>query len=151
MIISIGSDHRGFNLKDKIKEYLKNNGYDVIDCGTNSDESVDYPIYAQKVAWTIINGKADKGILICGSGMGVCIAVNKFKGIRGTTVRDPKDAEVATRHNDSNVICIGADHSSFGKSKKIVNKYLDSVFDGGRHQRRIDLIADFEMKNYECR
>lgn len=147
MIIAIGSDHRGFKLKEKVKAYLKKNGHEIIDCGTNSSESVDYPVFSQRVALSLIKEKADKGILICSSGMGVCIAVNKFKGIRGTTVRDSEDAKIAVSHNNSNVLCIGADHTNLQKTKKIIAAYLNTEFEGGRHQRRLDLISEFEMKD----
>jgi ribose 5-phosphate isomerase B len=146
MKIAIGGDHRGFKVKSCLIEFLKSKGHDVTDVGTYTTESTDYPIYAQKVAEAISSEAAEKGILICGSGIGVCMAVNKFKGIRGATVRSPKEAYMSVLHNNANVLCMGADFTSSGKAKKITEKFLSAEFEGGRHQRRLDIIKGFEEK-----
>lgn len=141
MNIVIGSDHRGFMLKERIKGFLFGKNYNLIDVGTdNGNKAVDYPVYAQKVAKTIIDGKAEKGILICGSGIGVCIAANRFKGIRAATVRGPATVEMAIRHNNANVLCLGANFTGLKKSKFILDRFFHTEFEGGRHQRRLDLI-----------
>jgi ribose 5-phosphate isomerase B len=142
--IAIGADHRGFKLKESIKVYLEGKGYTVIDVGTDSTESVDYPVYAAKVAVEIQKAKAEKGVLVCGSGIGVCIAANKFKGIRAATVNDEVSAKMSSLHNNANIVCLSADFTDEDGAKKIVDAFLDTEFEGGRHQRRVDLISEDE-------
>ncbi|MBN2407524.1 MAG: ribose 5-phosphate isomerase B [Elusimicrobia bacterium] len=146
MKISVGSDHRGYALKDRIRKFLVASGHEVIDNGTDGPASVDYPVYAEKVAMDVSGKRAEKGIAVCGSGLGVCIAVNKVKGIRGVTVRTAKAAVMAAKHNNANILCLGADFTSFAKAKKIVDAFLRTGFEGGRHERRINLIADMEKR-----
>lgn len=146
MKIAIGADHRGYGLKEEIKKFLEGEGHEVVDAGTDSNESVDYPVYARKVAGFIQNKEFKKGILVCASGIGVCIAANKFRGIRAANVMNEEGAELASSHNNANILCLGADFTGFEQAKKIVEKYLNTVFEGGRHQRRVDLIAEFETE-----
>ncbi len=148
-MIVIGSDHRGYKMKEIIKTFLKKRGCDVIDVGTYEREATDYPIYAEKVAENIISNAAEsgmsapKGILVCGTGFGMCIAANKFKGIRAVTVRTVLEAELSVRHNNANVICLGIDITGPTVAKKIVKTYFETKFEGGRHQRRLNLIRRF--------
>ncbi len=146
MKISIGSDHRGFALKEELKQHLIQCGYVVADVGPEDSKSVDYPEYAKKVADAIGKGIVEKGILICGSGIGICIAANKFSGIRAATVRDEKSVRMSVLHNNANIACLGADFTSFEKAKDIINVFLSTSFEGGRHQRRIDIISSFEKE-----
>jgi ribose 5-phosphate isomerase B len=146
MKIAVGSDHRGYGLKNIIKEYLVEKGYDVIDVGTDSEESVAYPVYAGQVAVKIQQGRAGKGVLVCGSGIGVCIAANKFKGIRAATVNDEVSAKMTRMHNDANIVCLSADFMDEAAAKKIIETFLNTEFEGGRHQRRVDLISEFEER-----
>ena len=140
MKIYIGNDHTGYEMKLKIKKFLINYGYDVIDLGTNSNVSVDYPDYAKLVAESVTKSD-NKGILICGTGIGVCIAANKIKGIRAATIYTRKMAKLAVQHNNINILCLSSRFSSFCKNKKLVKEFLSSSFDGGRHQIRINKIA----------
>ena len=139
-MIVIASDHRGVALKADIKLLLENQGIDVLDTGTYNEESVDYPIIAQTLARTIAGGQAEQGILICGSGIGVCIAANRFQGIRAATCRSVSDAEMTRRHNDANVVCIGADVTPRMLAFEIVETFHETEFEGGRHKRRVDMI-----------
>ncbi len=142
--IAIGSDHAGFKLKNEIFEYLKSLNYVVIDCGTYSEESCDYPDYSKVVAESIVEKKADAGILFCGTGIGVCIAANKIKGIRAATVWNSETAKLARQHNDANIICIGARFIASYYAKEIINSYLNSEFQEGNHKRRVEKIIQFE-------
>ncbi|MFH1416522.1 MAG: ribose 5-phosphate isomerase B [Elusimicrobiota bacterium] len=144
MKIAIASDHRGYILKEKLKGFLEKKGFTVIDNGPENGDSVDYPKYARLVAGDLKNKKASRGILICGSGIGVCIAANKFKGIRAATVRDIRSARMAVTHNNANVLCMGADFTSFEKACSIAEEFLKGKFEGGRHLRRVNQIKEFE-------
>ncbi len=144
MIVALGSDHRGIELKSKIADSLKAGGHTVLDFGTNSNESVDYPDFASPVAQSITTGKAERGILICGSGIGMCIAANKYKGIRATICCNAALAVRARLHNDANVLCLGADFVTMPEALKITKSFLDTGFEGGRHQRRLDKISEIE-------
>jgi len=144
MKVAIGSDHRGFLQKEKLKNYLEELGYEISDEGTYSKESADYPVFAGKVARKVSGGAADRGVLICGSGIGMCIAANKFKGIRAAFARSVWDAEMSRKHNDANIICMGADATDYEDVKKITEVFLTAVFEGGRHQKRLDIIEGFE-------
>lgn len=146
MEVIIGSDHAGFELKSNLIDFLSEKGYDVIDLGTNSEESCNYPEFAKKVAEKV-SGSNDKGILICGTGIGMSIAANKIKGIRAALVYDIETAEFSRKHNDSNILCIGARKVSEGDAKKITANWLKTDFEGGRHQRRLDLIANLEGRS----
>lgn len=146
MTIIIGSDHRGFSLKEELINYLKEAGYEVVDVGPHGSDSVDYPLYAQKVAVAVEHNDSSKGILICGSGTGMCIAANKFNGIRAATVRDQESAEMSVKHNNANIICLGADFISVEQAKNIIDRFMNTDFEGGRHQRRIDMIKELEIR-----
>lgn len=149
MRLVIGSDHGGFSLKESIKEHLINRGIDVEDYGTFSEESVDYPDYALKVGLAVANGEFDGGILCCGTGIGVSIAANKVKGIRAAHVTDCFSAKYAKEHNNANIICLGGRVTGPGLADMIVDEWLDSEFQGGRHTRRIKKIAEIERENLQ--
>jgi ribose 5-phosphate isomerase B len=139
-MIALASDHAGFELKEAIKKHLVDNNYDIIDYGTDSDASVDYPIYARKAAKAVASGQCEKGIVCCGTGIGVSIVANKEKGIRCALITNDFTAEMAKRHNNANMIAIGARVTPVEDAIKMVNIWLNSVFEEGRHQRRVDLI-----------
>ncbi|MCB0724776.1 MAG: ribose 5-phosphate isomerase B [Ignavibacteriae bacterium] len=140
MKIAIGSDHRGVNYKKAIKEMLESEGVEVEDLGTDSDESVDYPDYATKVAQEVGKGNVDYGVLVCGSGIGVDIVANKVTGARSVNAVNEKMAEMSRRHNNANVISLGADLIDLDTALKNVQKFISTDFEGGRHQRRVDKI-----------
>ena len=141
MKIYIGSDHAGFLLKEAIKEALMKD-YEVIDCGTNSTESVDYPDYANLVCEKMTD--SDKGILVCYTGIGMSIAANKHKGIRAALVGKLEDAVLTREHNDANVLCLSAKNTSTEDALAICKAFLTTNFSGGRHQRRVDKIGQIE-------
>jgi len=142
--IAIAADHGGFGLKEDIKGFLKEDGYDCIDMGTDSEESVDYPDYGVKIAYAILNGEVNRGILICGTGIGMSIAVNRFKGIRGALCHDVYTARMSREHNDSNVLVLGGRVIGKGLAMEIVRTWIKSEFAGGRHQRRLDKIEEIK-------
>ncbi len=144
MKIALGADHAGFPLKERIKEYLEEKGYQVIDMGTYSRESVHYPNFAEKVARAIQRGEADRGILICGTGIGMSITANKFKGIRAALCTNEYMARMSRRHNDANVLCLGERVLGVELALSIVETWLKEEFEGGRHEVRVKLISDIE-------
>lgn len=144
MKIAIGNDHVGIELKATVIEELKKRKIEVIDCGTDSSKRVDYPIFAEKVANLVANGEADKGIVLCGTGVGVSIAANKVNGIRCVCCSDPYSAKLSREHNDTNVLAMGSRVVGTELARMIVNEWLDGTYEGGRHQKRIDLINDIE-------
>ena len=146
--IVIGSDHGGFNYKAKIIEYLKASNYDCIDVGTYSEDSCDYPVIARKAAEKIVNGEAEKGILICGTGIGMSIAANKVKGIRAAHCTDTFSAKASRAHNNANILCLGERITGECIALDIVDVWLKSEFEGGRHKRRVDQID--EVGNPYC-
>lgn len=145
MKIAIGSDHAGYDLKETIKNYLIEKGYEVIDKGTNSKESVDYPIFAESVAETVAKGEADKGIVICGTGIGISISANKVKGIRAALCANEYMVRMARKHNDANVLALGARVLGVDLALSIVETFLNTEFEGGRHERRVHLIHNIEQ------
>jgi ribose 5-phosphate isomerase B len=145
--IIIGSDHAGFELKTKIIEYLKNNDYNVEDVGCYSIESVDYPDFAHKVASAVNKGNFTKGILICGSGNGVCMTANKYKNIRAAIAWNKQIAYLARLHNDANIICLPARFISQQEAIEIINVFLNTDFEGGRHLIRVKKISEIKKKN----
>ena len=145
-MIAIGSDHGGVVLKDVIKEYLEQNGYEFKDFGTQKDVPMDYPDIAETVAKAIVSGECSKGILICGTGIGVSIAANKVKGIRAAHTTDVFSAKMAKQHKDAQIICLGERITGPGLALEIVDAYLKSEHLGGRHQRRVDKIMAIENK-----
>lgn len=146
-MIIIGSDHAGYRLKERIKDYLSEIGEKYMDVGTNSEESCDYPIFARKCAESVINTEKAQGILVCGSGIGVSIAANKVKGIRAALCMSAELAEMSRRHNDANVLCLGARYIDFERAKSIIKIFLSTEFEGGRHERRVQEIKDIEKNN----
>ena len=140
----IASDHRGVSLKSEIAKFLESKGYKVEDLGTDSEDSVDYPDYALKAAEAVRKGKADQGIVICHSGIGVSISANKVRGIRAALCQTVEQAELARRHTDANVLALPAGFVTPELAKKIVSKWLTTEFEGGRHERRIDKIKGIE-------
>ncbi len=144
MKIAIGSDHAGFEDKEKVKKQLEELGYEYEDVGTNSTESVDYPIYAQKVAEKVASGEVEQGLLICGSGNGMQIAANKIHGIRAALAWNEETARLARQHNDANVLSVPARMISPEEVSKVVKSYLNAKFEGGRHQRRVEEISELE-------
>lgn len=147
MKIAIGSDHAGFEDKEKVKKQLAELGYEYEDVGTNSTESVDYPIYAQKVAEKVASGEVEQGLLICGSGNGMQIAANKIHGVRAALAWNEETARLARQHNDANVLSVPARMISPEEVSKVVKSYLDAKFEGGRHQRRVEEISELEKEN----
>ena len=143
MKIAIGSDHAGYEVKQNLIEVLHKESFDVIDFGTNSLKAVDYPFYAKKVGECIAQKKADLGILICGTGVGICIAANKVKGVRAALLYSEETALLAKKHNDANVICFGSRTFSIKEIKKMLNIFLSTQFEQ-RHTNRIALITDIE-------
>lgn len=138
--IAIGSDHGGFELKAKIAEYLKSKGIEIKDFGTFTNESCDYPVFAKEVATEVANGSFNRGILICGTGIGVSIVANKIKGIRAALCFDTFCAKMSREHNNANILCLGQRVLSQDLALEIVDIWLKTDFEGGRHQRRVDLI-----------
>lgn len=142
--VAIASDHAGWKLKEAIKEYLVTKGYSVIDFGVNSEDSVDYPDYAEKVSMAVIKGEVDRGILICGTGIGMAITSNKFPGIRASLCHDEYTAKMARLHNDANVLALGGRVLDRDRAIRIVDVWLNTEFEGGRHERRITKIKRIE-------
>jgi ribose 5-phosphate isomerase B len=144
MRVAVGSDHRGYNVKQKIVELLVRLGHEVDDVGTDGIESVDYPDFARLVAQRVSNQSADRGILICGSGLGMCIAANKFPHVRAATCHDDLTAEMSRRHNDVNVLCLAADMLGERLIDRMVEIWLTAKFEAGRHARRVEKINQIE-------
>jgi ribose 5-phosphate isomerase B len=144
MRIAIGSDHRGYLVKEKLIRIVEQLGHDVEDNGTHDSKSVDYPDFAAVVSRKVAGGAADRGILICGTGIGMCIAANKVAGIRAATCHDDLTAEIIRRHNDANVLCLSADMLGGREVDRMVQIWLDTPFDAGRHARRLEKIAELE-------
>jgi len=141
MKISIGSDHRGYIYKERIKSILSKEGYEVIDFGPDSEESVDYPDYSVKVGESVSSKESDFGVLVCGSGLGVSITANKVKGVRAVNICSEKTAEMGRKHNNANVVCFGQDVLSFDVVENSLKIFLNTEFEGDRHQRRLDKIT----------
>lgn len=146
MIIALGADHGGYELKEAIKKYLDEKGIDYKDFGTFSTESVDYPDYALKVAEAVASQECSEGILVCGTGIGMSIAANKVPGIRAAHAEDVFSAKAAKEHNNANILCLGGRITGPGLAIMMVEEWLNSTFQGGRHQRRIDKITEIEKK-----
>jgi len=140
MTISIGADHAGFSVKEKIRDYLESSGHTVLDKGTYSDESVDYPKFGHDVGNSIISGESSKGIVVCGSGIGISIAANKITGIRAALCTTPEHAKMSRLHNDANILAIGGRMTDYPIIIEIVDVWLNTEFEGGRHSRRVNKI-----------
>ena len=144
MRIAIGSDHRGFDAKRRLIPMLRQLGHEVTDVGPDGNDSVDYPDYAYQVAKAVSDGRVERGILICGTGIGMCIAANKVKGVRAAPCHDSITVEMSRRHNDSNVLCLSADLLGDELIGRIVRLWLETEFEAGRHARRVDKIKRIE-------
>jgi ribose 5-phosphate isomerase B len=146
-MLVIGSDHGGFELKEEIKKWLDEKKIEFEDVGTYSKESVNYPEYAEKVAEKVQSKRAEKGIIICRSGIGMSMVANKFKGIRCALCSEETSAKFSRMHNDANVLALGADYISVNEAICIVRAFIATEFEGGRHQARVDMISEIENKN----
>ena len=144
MKIGIGNDHSALELKAEIIGFLKEKGHEVIDYGTNSTESCDYPVYGEKVARAVVSGEVEQGILICGTGLGISLAANKVRGIRAAVCSEPYTARMARQHNNCNILAFGARVVGAELAKMIGDTWLSTEFEGGRHQRRVDMIMAIE-------
>jgi ribose 5-phosphate isomerase B len=149
MKIAVGNDHRGVTVKQRLVGLLKELGHEVDDLGANGAASVDYPDYAIPVAEGVHAGRVDRGILVCGTGHGMCIAANKVAGVRAANCRDVIDAELSRRHNDANVMCLSADLIGEEQIEKMVKTWLTTDFEGGRHARRTEKIVAYEKNHTE--
>ncbi len=147
MKIAIGSDHAGFELKEEIRNYLEDKGYEYVDCGVYNTDSADYPVQAKLTCDKIVSGECERGILCCGTGIGISIAANKVKGIRAACCSDYFSAKYTRLHNDANVLCMGNRVIGKGEALELVEVFLNTEFEGGRHQRRVDLITALENEN----
>ena len=147
MKIAIASDHRGFSIKGKLLTLIPELGHEVFDMGTDSSDSVDYPDFASKVAQAVSQKTVDRGVLICGTGMGMCIVANKYAGVRAASCHDDLTAEMSRRHNDANIMCLSADLLGDRLVNRMVEIWLKTDFEGGRHSRRVDKILKIEGEN----
>ncbi|MFA9466556.1 MAG: ribose 5-phosphate isomerase B [Velocimicrobium sp.] len=147
MKIAIGNDHSAVEMKQQITEFLQELGHEVINFGTDSLASCDYPIYGEIVGNAVVKGEADCGILICGTGVGISLAANKVKGVRAVVCSEPYSALLSKQHNNTNILAFGARVVGIELAKMIVREWLEAEFMGDRHQRRIDLISDIETRN----
>jgi len=148
-VVALGADHAGFPLKEDLKTWLIGRGYDVVDLGTQSAESVDYPDFAVGVGSAVTAGKADRGILVCGTGIGMAMAANKLPGVRAATCSDALTARMSREHNDANVLALGARITSREAAIEILELWLDTDFAGGRHARRVDKIVALDRLREE--
>lgn len=149
MRIAVGSDHRGYSVRSKLIDQLRRLGHEVEDLGAFKDESVDYPDVAALVAGKVSQQQADRGILVCGTGLGMCIAANKFPGVRAAPCHDDLTAEMSRRHNDANVLCLSADLLGERIMDRILETWLSTAFEGARHSRRVEKIGDLERQVVE--
>ena len=148
MKIGIGNDHTAIDMKNEIKAYLEGKGHEVVDYGTNTRASFDYPISGYKVGKAVAGGKVECGICICGTGVGISLAANKVHGIRAACVSEPFSARLTKMHNNANIICFGARVVGIEVAKMIVDEWLNAEYEGGRHQRRIDMISEIEQTQH---
>jgi ribose 5-phosphate isomerase B len=144
MHIAVGTDHRGFDIRAKLVELLRRQGHEVIDVGTFSPDAVDYPDVAADVAHRVSSGEVERGILVCGTGLGMCIAANKVQGVRAAPCHDDITAEMSRRHNDANVLCLSADLLGERLIDRMIEIWLTTPFEGGRHARRVEKIMALE-------
>ena len=142
MRIALASDHGGFALKEAIKTHLNEKGYEILDLGTDSEESVDYPQYGKACGEAVASGEAQRGIVCCGTGIGISIAANKVKGVRAAVITNEFMAEMTKRHNDANIIALGGRVLETAYAIKLVDIWLTTEFEGGRHQRRVDMLNE---------
>ena len=144
MRIAIGSDHAGFDLKQQVAPILESAGHEVVDVGTDSEDSVDYAQFAAPAARLVADGKAERAVLVCGSGVGVSIVANKVDGVRAVNAHDAEEAEMSRRHNNANVLTLAGRRLETGEAQAIVERFLETDFEGGRHERRVDQISAVE-------
>ncbi len=147
MRIAVGSDHRGYPIRPKVVELLQRLGHEVEDIGTFSSEAVDYPDIAAQVGEKVSRGEVDRGILVCKTGLGMCIAANKFRGVRAAPCHDDLTAEMSRRHNDTNILCLSADLLGERLIDRMVEVWLSTSFEGGRHARRVEKISELERRS----
>ena len=147
MKIGIANDHTALEMKKDIIAYLESKGHEIVDYGTDSTESTDYSIWGEKVANSVASGEVEKGIAICGTGLGISLACNKVNGIRACVCSEPYTARYSRLHNNCNIICFGARVIGIEMAKMIVDEFFETEFEGGRHQRRVDMIMDIETRN----
>lgn len=146
MKIAMGSDHGGFQMKEALKAYLTEQGHEIRDCGCYSAESCDYPVFGEAAARAVASGECETGIVICTTGIGISIAANKVKGIRCAHCPDVLSAEMTRRHNDANMLAIGAGMVGLNAAKRMADVFLTTGFEGGRHQRRVDRMMEIENR-----
>ena len=146
MRIAVASDHAGFDLKHRLVQRLAAGGHEVVDLGTDSDASTDYPLYAEPAARMVAAGEVERGVLVCGSGVGVSIVANKVDGVRAVNAHDVDEARMARRHNDANVVTLSGARLGFDQADMIVAAFLETAFDGGRHERRVGQIGEVERR-----
>ena len=149
MEFAVGADHAGFALKEKLKRELERLGHRVEDVGTHSAESVDYPDYAAEVARRVASGRAERGLLVCGTGTGMAMAANKVPGIRAAAATEPVAARLSREHNDANVLALGARLTDEARALDILHAWLEAEFEGGRHQRRVEKLAKLDRETQE--
>ncbi len=146
MKIGIGNDHAAVEMKNEIVDYLKEKGYEVVNFGTDSHESCNYPEYGEKVGRAVVAGDVDLGILICGTGVGISLAANKVKGVRAVVCSEPFSAKLSRQHNNTNILAFGSRVIGIEMAKMIIDEWLAAEFQGGRHQTRVDMIMAIENK-----
>ena len=144
MRIGIGSDHAAFEMKEELKQYLEEKGFEIVDYGTYSKDRCDYPVYGERVALAVKAGDVERGVLICGTGVGISLAANKVKGIRAAVCSEPYTARLCVQHNNAQIIAFGARVIGIDTAKMILDEFFGAVFEGGRHQNRVDLISAIE-------
>ena len=147
MKIGIGNDHAALEMKNQVMEYLEDKGYEVINYGTNTPESCNYPEFGEKVGRAVVSGEVDCGILICGTGVGISLAANKVKGVRAVVCSEPYSAKLSKQHNNTNILAFGARVVGIELAKMIIDEWLGAEFEGGRHQTRVDMIMAIENKD----
>ena len=147
MKIAIGNDHTAVELKKHISKYLEAKGYTVVNLGADTDEPSDYPLFGEKIGKAVASGECDLGVAICGTGIGISLAANKIKGVRAAVCSEPYSARLTRQHNNANIIAFGARVVTTEMAEKIVDEFLNAEFEGGRHQRRVDMISEIEKNN----
>jgi len=147
MKIAIGNDHTAVELKKHITKHLEAKGYTVVNLGADTDEPSDYPLFGEKIGKAVASGECDLGVAICGTGIGISLAANKIKGIRAAVCSEPYSARLTRQHNNANIIAFGARVVTTEMAEKIVDEFLNAEFEGGRHQRRVDMISEIEKNN----
>ena len=144
MKIAIGNDHVGVEMKNHIVQWLRQNGHEVVNCGTDETTSADYPVYAERVARAVVSGECDRGVLICGTGIGISIAANKVHGVRCALCSETVSASLCRQHNDANIVAMGARTIGPVMAEEIVRTFLTTDFEGGRHSRRVEKIMKLD-------